>query len=132
MEIIGKLGWFYIKDKKLLGARSKGKEVYYIPGGKREEGETDEEALIREIKEELNIELIPESLKFVNKFEAQAHGKAKGVILQMTCYSASFKGKISPSSEIEEVTWLTFKDKEGATPMFQLVLNWSKEKHLID
>ena len=37
---IDKLGWIYIKNKKLLGVRSKGKDVYYIPGGKRERGET--------------------------------------------------------------------------------------------
>src|SRR4030042_790990 len=99
---IDKLGWIYIKNKKLLGVRSKGKDVYYIPGGKRERGETDKEALVREVKEELNIELTPESLKLVNIFKAQAHGKEGGVMLQMTCYSGDFKGKMSSSSEIEE------------------------------
>jgi len=132
MEIIDKLGWIYIKDKKLLGARSKGKNVYYIPGGKREQRETDKEALIREIKEELDIELIPKSLRFINKFKAQAHGKPEGVILQMTCYSADFTGGINSSSEIEEVVWLTHKDKEGATPMIKIILDWFKERDLID
>ncbi|NQU99233.1 MAG: NUDIX domain-containing protein [Parcubacteria group bacterium] len=132
MEIIDKLGWIYIKDKKLLGARSKGKNVYYIPGGKREQRETDKEALIREIKEELDIELIPKSLRFINKFKAQAHGQPEGIILQMTCYSADFIGGINPSSEIEEVTWLTNKDKEGATPMIKIILDWFKGRDLID
>jgi len=132
MEIIDKLGWLYIKDKKLLGTRSKKKDVYYIPGGKKEEGETDKEALIREIKEELSIELVPESLEFVNKFKAQAHGKPEGVTLQMTCYLGNFKGEIKPNSEIEEVVWLIHKDKEGATPMMQLVLDWLKERDLIN
>ncbi|MBA7493664.1 hypothetical protein ES702_04225 [subsurface metagenome] len=132
MVIIDKLGWIYIKDKKLLGARSEGKNVYYIPGGKREQRETDKEALIREIKEELDIELIPKSLIFINKFKAQAHGKPEGVILQMTCYSADFTGGINPSSEIEEVTWLTHKDKEWATPMIRIILDWFKERDLID
>ncbi|GAI10596.1 unnamed protein product [marine sediment metagenome] len=132
MEIIDKLGWIYIKDKKLLGARSKGKNVYYIPGGKREQRETDKEALIREIKEELDIELITKSLRFINKFKAQAHGQSKGIILQMTCYSADFIGGINPSSEIEEVTWLTYKDKEWATPMIKIILDWFKERDLID
>jgi len=132
MEIIDKLGWIYIKDKKLLGARSKGKNVYYIPGGKREQRETDKEALIREIKEELDIELIPKSLRFINKFKAQAHGKPEGLIFQMTCYSADFTGGINPSSEIEEVVWFTHKDKEGATPMIKIILDWFKERDLID
>ncbi len=132
MEIIDKLGWIYIRDKKLLGTRSKGKNAYYVPGGKREQGETDKEALIREIREELNIELFPESLEFINKFKAQAYGKTEKVILLMTCYSGNFKGKINPSSEVEEVTWLTYKDKEEATPMMQLILDWLKERDLID
>ncbi|MDP2967467.1 MAG: NUDIX domain-containing protein, partial [bacterium] len=72
MEIIDKLGWIYIKDKKILVTRSKKENVYYIPGGKREKGETDKEALFRECKEELNIELIPETLKLIHSFEAQA------------------------------------------------------------
>ncbi len=90
MGIIDKLGWIYIKDKKLLGARTKGKDIFYIPGGKRKEGETDKEALIREVKEELDIKLVPESLKLVNAFKAQAHGKEEGVMLQITCYSGDF------------------------------------------
>ncbi len=129
---IDKLGWIYIKDKKLLGVRAGGKDVYYIPGGKRKEGETDEKALIREVKEELNIELIPESLKLVNMFKAQAHGKEEGVMLQMTCYSGDFKGEMSSSSEIEEISWLDYKYIEKATPMLKIILNWLKERDLID
>ena len=132
MEIIDKLAWIHIKNKQILGARSKGKDVYYIPGGKRKQGEPDKEALIREIKEELNIDLVLESLKFINIFKAQAHGKPDGTILKMTCYSGDFKGEVSPSSEIEEVAWLTHKDREKATPMCQLILDWLKERDLID
>jgi 8-oxo-dGTP diphosphatase len=61
--MIDKLAWCCIKDKRLLGARSKGKNIYYIPGGKREEGESDHEALIREIKEELSVDLKPETIQ---------------------------------------------------------------------
>ena len=129
---IDKLGWIYIKDKKLLGVRSKGKDVYYIPGGKRNEGETDKEALIREVKEELNIELIPESLKLVNVFKTQAHGKEEGVILQMTCYSGDFRGEMSSNSEIEEISWLDYKYMEKATPMLKIISNWLKDRDLID
>ena len=129
---IDKLGWIYIKDKELLGVRAGGKDVYYIPGGKRKEGETDEKALIREVKEELNIELIPESLKLVNVFKAQAHGKEEGVMLRITCYSGDFKGEMSPSSEIEEISWLDYKYIEKATTMLKIILNWLKERDLVD
>lgn len=132
MKTIDKLGWIYIKDKKILYTRSKGKDVFYIPGGKREKGETDKEALAREIKEELGIKLIQESLKFLGRFEGPAHGEGKEVILKMTCYLGNFTGRIHPTSEIKEVIWLTLKDKERTTPMGQIILNWLKRKDLID
>ena len=30
---IDKIAWLYIKDRKVLSTRSKGKDVYYFPGG---------------------------------------------------------------------------------------------------
>jgi len=132
MEIIDKLGWIYIKDKKILVTRSKKENVYYIPGGKREKGETDKEALFRECKEELNIELVPETLKLIHSFKAQAHGKPKGTILQMTCYSTDFVGEITPNSEIKELTWFSYADRKRATPMMKIILDWLKEKDLIN
>ena len=56
---IAKLAFIEIKDRKVLETCSFGKDKWYIPGGKREEGETDEQALIREIKEELLVDLKP-------------------------------------------------------------------------
>lgn len=43
---IDKLAFIDLKNKKLLSTLSKGKDKWYIPGGKREDGETDEQALI--------------------------------------------------------------------------------------
>ena len=75
MKIIDKLAWIEIKNNKILSTKSFGKNKYYIPGGKRENDEADEQALCREIKEELNVELIPNTLKFMGIFQAQAHGR---------------------------------------------------------
>ncbi|MEK6909452.1 MAG: NUDIX domain-containing protein, partial [Candidatus Aenigmatarchaeota archaeon] len=82
MDIIDKLAWVRIEDRKILVTRSKGKDVWYIPGGKREQGESDQEALIREIREELSVDLILETIKYVGTFKAQAHGKPEGVLVQ--------------------------------------------------
>ncbi len=57
--MIDKLAWLTFKDQQLLCARSHGKHIYYIPGGKREAGESDEAALMREIEEELAVALKP-------------------------------------------------------------------------
>lgn len=133
-QTIDKLAWIYIKDRKVLGTRSKGKDAYYIPGGKRESGESDHQALLREVKEELTVDLLPNSLKFFNKFRAQAHGKPEGVLVQMTCYTADFTGNMTPSAEVEELYWLTYKDRntEKTSPVDKLILDYLKEQNLID
>ena len=87
---IDKLAFLYIKDKKILATMSKGKDTWYLPGGKREAGESDTQALIREVKEELSVDLEEPTIKFYGTFEAQAHGKPEGTIVRMTCYTAEF------------------------------------------
>ena len=132
MKVIDKLAWIHIVDRKVLITRSTGKDTYYIPGGKREEGETDEQALIREVKEELSVDLQSDQLEFVQVFEAQAHGKAEGVIVKMTCYSGPYTGELEADSEIEEVAWFAYADKAKSSPVDNLIFDWLKEQDLID
>src|SRR5262245_9960068 len=101
MSEIDKLAWIHIRDRRLLGARSRGRSTYYVPGGKRERGESDEAALIREIKEELSVDLVPGSLRYVETFKAQADGKPEGTFVKLTCYQADFRGEPTPAAEIE-------------------------------
>lgn len=42
MKEIDKIAFIYLKNGKILSTLSKGKDAYYIPGGKREGSETDE------------------------------------------------------------------------------------------
>jgi len=129
---IDKLALIFIKNRKALGAVSKGKDVFYFPGGKRESGETDEEALTREVREELSVDIIPESIKFYGVFRAQAHGKPLGTLVKMTCYTASFDGEPKASSEIEKIIWVTSKDLKTAPPVDKLILADLKKKNLIE
>ena len=46
-----------IRDRKLLVTRSRGKEWFIAPGGKVEPEETVVQALRRELKEELNLNI---------------------------------------------------------------------------
>lgn len=131
MKQIDKLAWIEIQDQRILSTRSYSKAVYYIPGGKREAGESDAEALIREIKEELNVELIPESLSFMENFTEQAHGHAAGIGVKMQCYTGRYTGIITPTSEIEEVTWLTFADRSSVSAVDQIIFDWLKERQMI-
>lgn len=129
---IDKLAFIDIKNRKILSTLSKGKNVWYIPGRKREKGETDKTALIREIKEELTIDLFPSSLKLYGIFEAQAHGKPKGTVVRMTCYTGKYKGKFKPASEIKEFKYVNYLWKEKSSPVDKLIFEDLKNKNLID
>lgn len=132
MPIIDKLAWIEIKNKKILSTRSIGKDTYYLPSGKREAGESDAEALCREIKEELSIEIQPDSIRLVGVFEAQAHGHPPGTLVRMTCYSAGYSGKIMAASEIAEVKWFRHADKEFISEVDKLIFDYLKEVGLLD
>lgn len=131
-SIIDKVAWVHVQNGRVLCARSKGKESYYLPGGKREPGETDTKTLVREIAEELSVRLKAESITPFGTFEAQAHGKAEGVVVKMTCYTADYEGTLAPASEIGEVAWLTYADRDKVSPAAQAIFELLHELRLIE
>ena len=128
---IDKLAWLYIREGKLLSARSKNKALYYIPGGKREKGESDEQALVREIKEEISVDLITSSIKYAETFEAQADGKNSETIVKLTCYFADFQGELSADAEIEEISFIGYQNKSLCSLGSIKVMDWLKSQHLM-
>lgn len=132
MKTIDKIAWIYIKDKKLLCTRSRGKEKYYSPGGKREQGESDEETLIREVKEEVSVDIKKGTIHYYGTFEAQADGKEDGVMVKMTCYTAEYEGILQASSEIEEINFLDTNDMDKISLAGKLIFEDLKQKGFID
>ena len=130
-EIIDKLAWIYLKDKKILVTRTKGKDAWFMPGGKRIEGETDEHALVREVKEELNLDLIPSSIRFYGTFQAQAYDKPSGTLVRLTCYTADFNGTPVPTNEIAAFDYFNYAQKEKTTPAGYLLFEDLKQKGLL-
>ncbi|MCF0254555.1 MAG: NUDIX domain-containing protein, partial [Duodenibacillus sp.] len=127
-----KIAWIRLEGGRILSTRSKGKDVYYIPGGKREGRETDLETLAREIREELSVDILPKTARLYGVFEAQAHGHAEGVIVRMTCYTADFRGELKPDSEIAEMVWLTTADAGSVSPVDKLIFADLRAKGLLD
>jgi len=130
-DFIDKLAFIEVQNKKVLVTLSKGKDRWYIPGGKREKDETDQEALTREIKEELSINLLPENIKYYGTFEAKAHGKKDGTIVRMTCYTASFKEEIQVNNEIEKYDFFSYSQKHLTSLVDHLIFSDLKQKKLI-
>lgn len=132
MKEIDKIAFIYLKNGKVLSTLSKGKDTYYIPGGKREGNETDEETLIRECKEELTIDIKKDTIRYYGTFKAQAHGKTEGIIVKMTCYTADFDGELKPDSEIQEMKWLDYSNLDvKISPVDELIFKDLFKKKLI-
>lgn len=129
---IDKLAFIELKDRKVLETKSRGKDTWYIPGGKREQDETDVEALVREIREELNVEIDPATVTLYGTFEAQAHGQPEGTMVRMTCYRGTYSGELLPSAEVEMMDWFDYSKKGLTSPVDHLIFDDLKAKNLID
>ncbi|GAB4586414.1 NUDIX hydrolase [Nocardia sp. IFM 10818] len=118
-RLIDTVAWVRIESGRILCARPAGKDVFYIPGGKREGCETDLETLVREIEEELTVALVEESVAHVGTYEAVV----PEAVVRMACYTADYAGTIAVSSEIEEIAWFTYADRPHVPPVDQLLFD---------
>jgi 8-oxo-dGTP pyrophosphatase MutT (NUDIX family) len=132
MKIIDKVALIVTNNGSILSTKSKGKNKYYIPGGKRENEETDVQTLTREIYEELNVVIIENTIKYVGTFSAQADSEKEGVIVTMICYSAEFTGVCEPSNEIEEIRWLNYSDIEIVSEVDKIIFKHLKQEKLLE
>lgn len=130
-KVIDKLAWLYIKDGKLLNARSKNKDLFYLPGGKREVGETDQQALVREIHEEVSVDLILSSIKYAGTFDAPADGEDSDVMVKLTCYFADFEGQLVPAAEIAGIKFINEHNKMLCSLGSIKVIDWLTTQKLL-
>lgn len=93
-------------DKVFATQRGYGdyKDWWEFPGGKVEAGETPEEALIREIKEELDTEII------VDEFITTVEYEYPEFHLVMDCFWSSIKNGELKLLEHEAARWLPLND----------------------
>ena len=130
-DFIDNVALLYIEDRKVLAARSHGKDRWYLPGGKREPGETDEDTLRREIREELSVEVEPGTLRHMGTYEGAAHGRSPGTVVRMACYTAAWSGELRPSGEIERLGFVDFDAIAEMAPLVQIIFQDLRARHLI-
>lgn len=121
--VIDTVAWLRVENGRILGTRSRNKDVYYIPGGKRESGESDLQTLLREVEEELTVAILPETAAHFGTYEAQAHGHPDGVTVRMSCYTGDYRGTLTPSNEIADIAWLSHADRNSTPPVDRLLLD---------
>ncbi len=105
MKRIDKVGGIILKDAKLLVVQKRTKdnrEEYIIPGGKREGNETDFQTLERELKEEIQVELIKST--YFGGFDDIA--VFENIPIHIEVYFAEISGKPTSDSEIKNLVWI--------------------------
>jgi 8-oxo-dGTP pyrophosphatase MutT (NUDIX family) len=117
--VIEVVAWVRVERGRILCARPRGKDVFYIPGGKREAGESDLDTLLREVREELTVDLLPLTVSHVGTYEA----RTDGVVVRMSCYTGEYQGTLTASSEIAELAWFGYRDRELVPPVDQLLFD---------
>ncbi|MDD6048830.1 MAG: (deoxy)nucleoside triphosphate pyrophosphohydrolase [Methanobrevibacter ruminantium] len=97
------------KDNKILATQRGYGEfegLWEFPGGKIEEGETKEEALVREIKEELNADIL------VEKFALDLEWQYPNFYLYMSCFECVLESDIELLEHME-ARWLSLDELDS-------------------
>jgi 8-oxo-dGTP pyrophosphatase MutT (NUDIX family) len=114
--VIDALAWVHVREGRLLCVRSRGRDLLYVPGGKRDPGESDEAAVAREALEEVSVTLRPGTFRQVAVIDEVAHAQAPGTRVRMSCYTAEHDGEIAADNEITGLEWIGFADRDRCAP----------------
>ena len=111
MNKIFKVAGIEIRNNEFLMVRKTGKDIWTNLGGKPESGETSEESLIREVKEELNSRI--NIIQFIGEFENKA--ALDDAVINIKLYEIKLlDNPIITDDELEEFRFIGENDiKEG-------------------
>lgn len=107
-NIIRKAAGIIISNQELLVERSIGKDFYIAPGGKIEQGESAEQALVRELEEELDIQIKQSDLRFFGSFHAAAANSPSQTVQMEVFLVSDWQGNIV-ANESQELQWINSK-----------------------
>ncbi|MBP3032530.1 NUDIX domain-containing protein [Staphylococcus warneri] len=113
-------------EDQILLVQVRHREKYYFPGGKIDEGETQLQALKRELKEELKLELSDEELSYIGTVVGKAYPQ-ENMLTELNGYRATvpiYWDNIHTDNEITDIKWFDKNDSEHIAPA---VLTWIKE-----
>ncbi|MCR8670085.1 NUDIX domain-containing protein [Agrococcus sp. HG114] len=96
---------FEREDGRVLTVRKRGTTAWMLPGGKPEGGETAAECAVREVLEELGVEIGIDRLETMGEFVTRAANEA-GFALVASVFRTRDAIDPHPRAEIEAVRWI--------------------------
>lgn len=109
MDQIVKYGLVILNKGKFLINRKIGTEKFLMPGGKPLANESTKDCLAREIKEEHQVEVLKDTIKYFGDFKDLAANEPN-TIVRIKVYLGKITGRPKISAEIEEQRWFGSKD----------------------
>jgi 8-oxo-dGTP pyrophosphatase MutT (NUDIX family) len=108
------------QGENLLLVRVRQNDHWCLPRGKIEEGESPEQALERELLEELGIAVDTRSVRYLYTVCGPAYGHP-GKEVQLACFSAQWSNSPRPLGEITEVRWLPRQARASFAPAVEIL-----------
>ncbi|TDB89221.1 NUDIX domain-containing protein [Actinomadura sp. 7K534] len=131
MEDLDVVAWVQVSGDRMLAVRSRGRDLLYLPGGKREPGEDDWSALSREVREELGLELDRTSFRELGVIRAPAHDQPDFSHVRMACFTSGHRGAMAPAGEVDEYRYVGRAERHLLAPAAQAALDLAADNGLL-
>lgn len=114
-------------QQRVLTVRKRGTDRFMQPGGKPEPGETGLQTAVREVAEEIGLDLDPDRLTAMGTFSAAAANEAD---YEVVCenFLASFNDdaedvlkRLAPAAEIAELRWFPLESLRPSSELAPLL-----------
>ena len=121
-----------IRERRVLMVTARGRDVWFMPGGKIDPGETEADAAAREAWEEVAVRVDPVALVPLFTVLIQAHGEPDGRLVRMAVFGAETADDPAASAEVSAVHWASSADEGRCPPAGVEVLRRLHAADLID